>query len=173
MKTPKFKSKKLTTKAQTSKEYIKKVYNNSLAPFDSLRQNLARKKDGKIVNFRHLSLCESRRRCGANAGCGCVVRRKTATVGEILHEYNQPQWITENHQWYLEFTAVGAGDNYIGAEVLAGWYNRNIRIFANLRRRMAPSDRILLIIGAGHLAILHELTRSCNDIELVNSLDYL
>ncbi|MCB8978460.1 MAG: hypothetical protein H6657_13630 [Ardenticatenaceae bacterium] len=99
--------------------------------------------------------------------------QQTLTVGEILRLINSPAAIAADHQIYLDFTAVGTGDNYIGAEVLAGWYDRNIRIFANLRQIMQSADRILLIYGAGHLALLRELASSCTGIELVNSLDYL
>ncbi len=99
--------------------------------------------------------------------------QQTASIGEILRENNRPQAIADGHQLYLDFTAVGAGDTFIGAEVLAGWYDRNIRIFANLRQIMQPYDRVLVIYGSGHLAILQELARSFADIELVNALDYL
>lgn len=99
--------------------------------------------------------------------------QQTASVGEILRKYNEPHAVAENHQLYLDFTAVGASDTFIGAEVLAAWYDRNIRIFANLRKIMQPDDRILVIYGSGHLAILQELARSFAGVELVNTLDYL
>lgn len=98
--------------------------------------------------------------------------QQTLSVGEILRLVNSLEAIAENHQIYLDFTAVGATDTYIGAEVLAGWYDRNIRIFANLRQIAVPDDRILLIYGTGHLAILQELARSSSGFELVNTLDY-
>jgi hypothetical protein len=99
--------------------------------------------------------------------------QQTASIGEILRENNRPQAIAENHQLYLDFTAVGAGDTFIGAEVLAGWYDRNIRIFANLRKIMQPEDRILVIFGSGHVAILRELISGFSGMHLENILDYL
>ncbi len=98
--------------------------------------------------------------------------QQTLAVGEILRKVNSLEAIAEDHQIYLDFTAVGAGGTYIGAEVLAGWYDRNIRIFANLQQIAVPDDRILLIYGAGHLAILQELARNSSQFELVNTLDY-
>lgn len=98
--------------------------------------------------------------------------QQTLAVGEILRKVNSLEAIAEDHQIYLDFTAVGAGGTYIGAEVLAGWYNRNIRIFANLQQIAVPDDRILVIYGSGHLAILQELARSSSAFELVNTLDY-
>lgn len=99
--------------------------------------------------------------------------QQTASVREILREYNSPAFIADNHQLYLDLTAVGAGDTYIGAEALAGWYDRNIRIFANLQQIMQPEERVLVIYGLGHLAILRELAGSCADIDVANTLDYL
>ncbi len=98
--------------------------------------------------------------------------QQTLAVGEILRLINSQEAVAENHQLYLDFTAVGATETYIGAEVLSGWYDRNIRIFANLRQIMQPNDRVLAIYGAGHLAILQELARACADVELVDTLDY-
>lgn len=98
--------------------------------------------------------------------------QQTLSVGEILRLINSPETVAENHQLYLDFTAVGATETYIGAEVLSGWYDRNIRIFANLQQIAVPDDRILVIYGSGHLAILQELARSSSQFELMNSMDH-
>ncbi|VAW43184.1 hypothetical protein MNBD_CHLOROFLEXI01-1973 [hydrothermal vent metagenome] len=99
--------------------------------------------------------------------------QKLSSIREILQYYNSPKAIAENYQLYLDFTAVDAGNSYIGADVLAGWYNRNIYIFANLRRIALENDRILLIFGAGHLSVLRELVSWDANLNLINALDYL
>lgn len=50
-------------------------------------------------------------------------------------------------------------DGYRGADVLSiHWYNRNLRIFRNIKRiTTSPKDRILVIFGAGHMGILKHL----------------
>jgi hypothetical protein len=68
---------------------------------------------------------------------------------------------------------VGAGDSYIGARAVAQWYDRNLRIFANLATIAHPGDRIVLIIGQGHTPILRELVRSHPGMRLVEPLEYL
>jgi hypothetical protein len=61
----------------------------------------------------------------------------------------------------------GVGDDYPGADAKTGWYNRNLRIFANITRMGAgPDDRILIIIGAGHVPILRHLVESSPEYEL-------
>ncbi len=69
---------------------------------------------------------------------------------------------------------VGADQaGYIGARVVGQWYDRNLRIFANLAAIAQPGDRILLIIGMGHTPILRELVRSHPGMQLVEPLAYL
>ena len=50
-------------------------------------------------------------------------------------------------------------DEYDGADILSiHWYNRNLRIFRNIKRiTTSPDDRILVIFGAGHMGILKHL----------------
>lgn len=95
------------------------------------------------------------------------------TVGEILRHDNEPEELAGSHAVYLRFARVGAGDTYVGAELLSRWYERNIHIFTNLQRLGEPGDRILVIIGAGHAPILRELISSDPEMRLVDPLDYL
>jgi hypothetical protein len=43
---------------------------------------------------------------------------------------------------------------YAGADLVTNWYKRNLRILANVARitDFKAHDRVLLLIGAGHLA---------------------
>ena len=47
------------------------------------------------------------------------------------------------------------------------WYNRNLRIFANIVRVTEPGDRLLLVIGAGHVPILKQAADSSPEYRLV------
>ena len=49
-----------------------------------------------------------------------------------------------------------------GADVLAlEWYDRNLRIFRNIQRiAISPKDRVLVLFGAGHIAILDQLFKA-------------
>ena len=55
-------------------------------------------------------------------------------------------------------TAVRQCATYASAPArVANWYKRNLRIFANINRITEPGrDRVLVIIGAGHLKLLKE-----------------
>lgn len=82
---------------------------------------------------------------------------------------NDPKQIAQEHGHYLEFARFG----YIGATLLSKWYERNIRLFSNLKRVTELGDRVLVIFGAEHAAILRHLIQSDPDMVLVEACDYL
>lgn len=94
-------------------------------------------------------------------------------LAEMLRFRNDPADIAEGHGLYMIIGGVGAGDTYVGAELLRRWYERNIRTFADLRALAAPGQRMLVILGSGHAAILRELVSSDPGLELVEPNDYL
>jgi hypothetical protein len=100
-------------------------------------------------------------------------RQREHTIGEILRMSNDPENLAADHGVYMRFARVGAGDTFVGADVAAKWYERNIKIFANLQRIAEPNDRILVIYGSGHAPILRELVTYDRDMDLVDPLEYL
>jgi hypothetical protein len=47
---------------------------------------------------------------------------------------------------------------YAGPDLIARWFERNLRIYGNIRAlATTPSDRILVIYGAGHLGWLRQM----------------
>jgi hypothetical protein len=100
-------------------------------------------------------------------------QQRQNSIGEILRLKNDPASIRQGHALYMEFARVGAGDTYVGADLLAKWYDRNIRIFSDLQRIAHPGERVLVIFGAGHAAILRELIASDARLELVEATGYL
>jgi hypothetical protein len=96
------------------------------------------------------------------------------TVGEMLYHMNRPEVLAQAHWPYVWiFAPIAEGDDYAGADLVADWYKRNLRIFANLNRIATPGDRILVIYGQGHIPILRELVQASPDFCLEDSLPYL
>jgi hypothetical protein len=88
------------------------------------------------------------------------------TVSDMLYQMNRPEMLMQNHlPFVLYLTPIAEGNNYAGADVVADWYKRNLRIFANINRMAEPGDRIMIVYGHGHVPILRELigqsTRFC------------
>jgi len=82
---------------------------------------------------------------------------KHATVTEIMTTLNSAR-ADSAHGIYMAALRVGADTSYPGATMTARWYERNLRIVSNVLRLIeAPSDRVLVIIGAAHGPILREL----------------
>lgn len=89
---------------------------------------------------------------------------------------NRAETINLTHGHYLVGSIeVGDGEAFPGVDgFLSSWYNRNLRIFSNLLRlRKSPEDRILLIIGSGHLPILRHAALAAPQFELVEVADIL
>jgi hypothetical protein len=84
---------------------------------------------------------------------------------------NSPERLRIGHGAYTVggFRLLGPNADYLGPDDATEWYNRNLRIYSNLQwLAKMPEDRILLIIGAGHLPILHFLANSAPDLKLID-----
>ncbi len=62
---------------------------------------------------------------------------------------------------------------YDGADALATyWYDRNLRIFRNIQRiTTSPNDRILVLFGSGHIAILDQLLKTSPEYNYIKFND--
>jgi hypothetical protein len=100
-------------------------------------------------------------------------RQRELTIGEILRLSNDPTEIAGGHGAYMRLARIGAGDSYVGADLLAKWYERNIRIFNHIQLVADPGERVLVVIGSGHLATLRELVAADPTLTLVEAIDYL
>lgn len=96
-----------------------------------------------------------------------------ATIAEALLAMNHPELADIGHGIYLELATVGAGDDHTGAEVVSNWYERNLRIFANIARIARPGDRILVVIGSGHEPLLRHYIEMTPGFDAVRLADYL
>lgn len=64
--------------------------------------------------------------------------------------------------------------DYLGTDTRTAWYNRNTRIFTKIQRSVdGTGERILVIIGAGHVPILHHLLASSPGFHLVDFAQYM
>jgi hypothetical protein len=98
---------------------------------------------------------------------------KHATVGEIIGALNSAR-ADSAHGIYLAALRVGSDTSYPGANVAARWYERNLKITANILRVIdSPTDRVLVIIGAAHAPILRELLERVPGVRVVPVADVL
>jgi hypothetical protein len=97
------------------------------------------------------------------------------TLEQMLLGMNTEVSILRGHGSYLvDAFKIGGPGEYPGVDRVTGWYNRNLRIFANLQRITEREDeRVLLVIGAGHLPILRQCVRASPEYKLVEAHKYL
>ena len=89
---------------------------------------------------------------GTNVAPSPIARK---SVADLLIAASDPEALAIDHGVYVDLALVGGGHDYVGADVVLRWYERNMKIFVNLARLMtSPSDRVLVVIGAGHLPLL-------------------
>lgn len=96
-----------------------------------------------------------------------------ATVGEILRARNTPSDVAFTYEPYMRMTEVGGDSVYVGVRPVAAYYERNLKIFANLLRIAEPGDRIIVIFGSGHSPFLRQFVDGHPRMELIEPLDFL
>jgi hypothetical protein len=79
----------------------------------------------------------------------------THTILQTLIYMNSNNYVTKSKSFYYKTAHFSKPGNWAGADLVAAWYKRNIRIYANVVHLIdSNQDRILVIFGAGHLGWL-------------------
>ena len=79
------------------------------------------------------------------------------TVLETLVYMNSDAKAAKDVATYYALVPFGEPFDYAGPDLLAAWFQRNIRIYHNIvNLAEGPNDRILVIYGAGHLGWLRQ-----------------
>lgn len=82
---------------------------------------------------------------------------KSHTILQTLEYMNSDERSKHGMELYFATIPFGEPGDEAAADLLASWYKRNIRIYQNIVKLIdSPSDRILVIYGAGHLGWLQQ-----------------
>jgi hypothetical protein len=82
---------------------------------------------------------------------------RSHAVLETLQYMNSDSMAARGIASYYAYVPYGDRFDYAGPNLLAAFYQRNIRIYHNIVKLIeSPSDRILVIYGAGHLGWLQQ-----------------
>lgn len=110
------------------------------------------------------------------SGVTWIEPEKYEPIIDMYIRHNEPEGRSVSHQRYIRWIArIGSGDQYPGANwVVHSWYDRNLKIYVNLTRITESADeRILLIIGAGHVYLVQQFLEESGDYIVENPLKYL
>ena len=108
-------------------------------------------------------------------GATWIEPEKYQSIVDMYIRLNEPEGRRADHQAYMRSARVGLGDQYPGANwVSHSWYDRNLKIYVNLTRiAESADDRILLIIGAGHVYLIQQFLEESGDYIVESPLQYL
>ena len=102
---------------------------------------------------------------------------RSSGIVRTLGRINQPGLIMHSQGAYFtgDFKYEEKPGDFTGVDFeTCRWYNRNLRIFRNIQRITDdPRDRILVIIGVGHLGLLNYFFQCSPEYEWVSPSDYL
>ncbi len=90
----------------------------------------------------------------------------------ILRNSPTAQKINQQRMHAYEVRA-GIQKNWIGPDWLGRWYQRNVRMMANVMKINEPGDRILIIVGDNHKWTLDALFEYNPEFEVVSSWEFL
>lgn len=101
--------------------------------------------------------------------------KTTTTLLDHLLYQNSPERLRVGHGHYLIGTfKMGENLAYYGPDNAIWWYSRNSRIFHNLLQiQETGMDKVLLLIGAGHVPILNFLADASPDFIKRNLEDFI
>lgn len=105
-----------------------------------------------------------------------IVPKNYISIIDMYIQDNTPEGRRKDHQYYLRGVArIGLESQYPGANWLShSWYDRNLKIFVNLSRITESTDeRILLIIGAGHVYLIQQFFEEAGDYIIESPLKYI
>lgn len=101
-------------------------------------------------------------------------RLASSTISEFLAWVNRESYLRKGHAVMFD-RGVRAADERFGSPVaLAHWYDRNIRMVHHLWRAVEEGDeRVLLVVGSGHVRALRHLLEEAPMFCPVSPLPYL
>lgn len=79
-----------------------------------------------------------------------------------------------NKRRYLQETTKFVSDtSYIGVKFVSAWWERNIHIMAHIDRHLREAERVLVVIGGAHRAVLKDFYQDRDDVDYVEIGQFL
>ena len=96
------------------------------------------------------------------------------TILDYLIYRNSDEEDKRNKEQYLNRSAKFVSDSSdVGAKFVSEWWKRNIYMMTYIDRQVDSDDRVLVIVGAAHRAVLKDLYQDRTDIEYLEISNYL
>jgi hypothetical protein len=93
---------------------------------------------------------------------------------DLLARMNTTEALAARNRRYFDYAMLSDDADAPGANWLANWYGRNLRIFARIVRIADdPGDRVLVIYGAGHAPLLRQFADQSGAFLVIDPVPYL
>lgn len=93
---------------------------------------------------------------------------------DLLARMNTTEALAARHRGYFDYAMLSDDEEAPGANWVANWHGRNLRIFARLVRIADnPGDRVLVIYGAGHAPLLRQFADQSGAFLVIDPVPYL
>ncbi|HSK14354.1 MAG TPA: DUF5694 domain-containing protein [Phnomibacter sp.] len=93
---------------------------------------------------------------------------KTMSIRQLLIDGNEPSVSDLQVGGYFQFLKSGDLNNHVGSYLTSEWWRRNMIIYGNIQKQLSGNeDRILVIFGLGHTALLDVMMRYNKGLEIV------
>lgn len=92
---------------------------------------------------------------------GWGARLASGTILDALLDLNSDEVVSKDVGFYFRLAHFGVAWDWAGPDLLADWYRRNTRIYSNTIQLIeSPNERVLVLIGSGHLGWLRPMFES-------------
>ncbi|MEL6810212.1 MAG: DUF5694 domain-containing protein [Bacteroidota bacterium] len=96
------------------------------------------------------------------------------SITEYLYYRNSKEEDIRNKDQYLNKTLkFGDETHFIGASFTAKWWERNLIMMSHIDKNMEANDRLLVIVGAAHRAVLKDFYETRTDVTYMEIQPYL
>ena len=95
------------------------------------------------------------------------------TITDVFLFMNREKYDLMNRNAYLQYFNQMGSEIYLGSEIVSKWWERNIKIMANIDAITQPGDRVFVLFGQGHTSILKDFYKNRDDVTYVDILSYL
>jgi hypothetical protein len=135
-------------------------YREADFPFDSLVSSATEAKQFALLGYIKTSIDSIQQAFNESL--------KVKTVKQLLLDQNTVQVSEFQVGTYFDFLVAGKEGNHIGSYLTSEWWRRNMVIYENIAKRLeGKEEKILVIFGSGHTALLREMMKYNQRLELV------
>lgn len=97
----------------------------------------------------------------------------TLSLHELILNLNQPESLRRNLGSYMDFNFVDVEGDYAGAMSTISWIERNIKMHGKLQTHAEEGERLFVLVGSGHAAVMNILIDYDSRMERVDALTFL